>query len=62
MSVDQGNIERYLQVQRAHGPAWSPDSKQIAFVADISGLDQAWLRTIDNPTPRQLTHFPDRVG
>nr|MBA2678227.1 S9 family peptidase [Ktedonobacteraceae bacterium] len=62
MSREQGNIERYLQVQRAHGPAWSPDSTQIAFVADTSGLDQAWLRTLGEPEPRQLTDFPDRVG
>ena len=62
MSIDQGNVERYLQVQRAHGPAWSPDSTQIAFVADISGLDQVWLRTLGKPEPEQLTSFPDRVG
>ena len=64
MSMNQGNIERYLQVQRAHGPAWSPDGAQIAFVADISGLDQAWLLTLDasESVLRQLTHFEDRVG
>ena len=62
MSTNQGNIEHYLEVQRAHGPAWSPDGTQIAFVADISGLDQAWLLTLGEPEPRQLTHFPDRVG
>ncbi len=66
MSMDQGDIGRYLQVQRAHGPAWSPDGTQIAFVADISGLDQAWLLTLGESAtesvPRQLTHFEDRVG
>ncbi len=62
MSRNQGDIERYLEVQRAHGPAWSPDGTQIAFVADISGLDQAWLLTLGASVPRQLTHFQDRVG
>ena len=62
MSMNQDDIERYLQVQRAHGPVWSPNGTQIAFVADISGLDQAWLLTLGDPNPMQLTHFEDRVG
>ncbi len=62
MSMKQENVERYLQVRRAHGPAWSSDGTQIAFVADISGLDQAWLLTLGEPAPRQLTRFEDRVG
>ena len=56
-------ISSYLTVPRAHGPAWSPDGKTIAFLSDLAGHDQVWLLSLDQAgEPRQLTNFPDRVG
>jgi dipeptidyl aminopeptidase/acylaminoacyl peptidase len=56
------SLLRYLSVRRGHGPAWSPDGKQIAFVADNSGLDQAWVIPADGGEARRVTDFGDRVG
>ncbi|HTI14621.1 MAG TPA: S9 family peptidase [Dictyobacter sp.] len=54
-------ISRYLHARRAHGPAWSPDGQQIAYVADTNGLDQVWLLTLATRQEEQLTNFADRV-
>src|SRR6266581_889882 len=56
------DILNYIRVHRAHGPSWSPGGTHLAFVADISGLDQAWILDLHTHEQRQFTHFPDRVG
>jgi dipeptidyl aminopeptidase/acylaminoacyl peptidase len=53
---------RYIRVRRAHGPDWSPDGARLAYVADSSGLDQAWTCAADGSDARQLTTFAERVG
>ncbi len=67
MSHSSDALLPYLNVRRAHGPSWSPDGTRLAFVADTSGLDQAWIISVPTdglPTdePRQATHFGERVG
>jgi dipeptidyl aminopeptidase/acylaminoacyl peptidase len=57
-----GEIHRYITIRRAHGPSWSPDGTRLAFVADTTGLDQAWIVGRDGKEPGQLSHFHDRVG
>lgn len=52
----------FRNAYRAHGPSWSPDGAKLAIVADNSGLDQAWLLSLDGKDPLQLTRFEDRVG
>ena len=54
-------IDRYINVPGAHGPSWSPDSTRIAFIADIDGLDQAWLVDANGGDPEPLTHFDERI-
>ncbi|HEV7127731.1 MAG TPA: S9 family peptidase [Ktedonobacterales bacterium] len=62
-SPSNDDLPRYLNVRRAHAPAWSPDGARLAFVADTSGLDQAWTIALDcDSAPVQLTHFDERVG
>src|SRR5262249_34371716 len=56
------DILRFLHVRRAHGPSWSPEAAAIAYVADTSGLDQAWVIPAAGGEPRQLTAFGERVG
>jgi dipeptidyl aminopeptidase/acylaminoacyl peptidase len=53
---------RYVRVRRAHGPDWSPDGAWLAYVADSSGLDQAWRCATDGRGATQLTTFAERVG
>lgn len=36
-------------------PAWSPDSRSIAYVGGAFPNENIWVTTIDNPAPRQLT-------
>src|SRR5689334_4005888 len=56
------DILQYILVRRAHGPSWSHDASQLAFVADTGGLDQAWLLDMQTHEQRQFTHFSERVG
>jgi dipeptidyl aminopeptidase/acylaminoacyl peptidase len=62
MSDHSSDILQYILVRRAHGPSWSPDSSQLAFVTDTSGLDQAWLLDMQSREQQQFTHFSERVG
>ncbi len=36
-------------------PAWSPDSKSVAYIGGIYPDDNLWVTSIDSPAPRQLT-------
>jgi dipeptidyl aminopeptidase/acylaminoacyl peptidase len=36
-------------------PAWSPDSRSIAYIGGAFPDENIWITTIDNPSPRQLT-------
>jgi WD40 repeat protein len=36
-------------------PAWSPDSKSIAYIGGTFPDENIWVTTVDNPAPRQLT-------
>ncbi len=43
----------------ANSALWSPDGKMVAYAGDVSGNNvQLFLRTLDSPIPRQLTHSP----
>lgn len=53
---------RYLNARRCYGPSFSPDGSRVAFIADISGVPEAWAVPARGGWPEQLTFFGDRVG
>ncbi|MGA3024538.1 MAG: protein kinase [Bryobacteraceae bacterium] len=40
----------------AANPLWSPDGRMAAYSGDVGEYDELFLRTLDSPAPRQLTH------
>ena len=36
-------------------PAWSPDGKSVAYIADVDGILQVFVRSVGSPTPTQVT-------
>lgn len=38
-------------------PRWSPDSKQIAFVSNRTGINQIWLLHLNGGEAQQITHM-----
>ncbi|CAN5116404.1 S9 family peptidase [soil metagenome] len=53
---------RYLKIRAAHGATWSPDSRRIAFLTDITGVPQAWEVLVGGGWPEQLTFHEERVS
>ncbi len=43
-------------------PAWSPDGKWIAFVADEGGRQDLWILSADGASRRRLTNDPHAEG
>ncbi len=41
-------------------PAWSPDGKSIAFILNVHGVDQVFIKAIDSLEATQLTHGSTR--
>jgi Tol biopolymer transport system component len=39
----------------AHSPLWSPDGKMAVYSGEVGDDEQLFLRTLDSPTPQQLT-------
>jgi Tol biopolymer transport system component len=39
-------------------PAWSPDSRSIAFTGTVEGTSQLFVQSLDSPTPEQRTKPP----
>jgi Tol biopolymer transport system component/tRNA A-37 threonylcarbamoyl transferase component Bud32 len=36
-------------------PAWSPDGKSVAYIAEVDGILQVFVRSVGSPTPTQVT-------
>src|SRR5499433_718887 len=57
--VEQGeqslSLERLYMTRSIGGTAWSPDTKTIVFVSNISGRNNLWLVPAEGGWPMQLT-------
>src|SRR5690242_20302590 len=49
-------------VHSGRRPRWSPDSRQLAFVAAQDGIDQIFLYDVVSGGIRQFTHSPSAPG
>jgi dipeptidyl aminopeptidase/acylaminoacyl peptidase len=54
-------VTRMARVGRASTPTFSPDGKQIAFIADLSGTPQVWIVPVTGGFPRMVTAAVDPV-
>jgi eukaryotic-like serine/threonine-protein kinase len=58
-SVASGLNQKLTQLTFTEGieewPAWSPDGNRLAYVAEVDGVRQLFLRTLSNGTERRLT-------
>jgi serine/threonine-protein kinase len=58
-SVASGLNQKLTQLTFTQGveewPAWSPDEGRLAYVGEVDGIRQLFLRTVDGGTERQLT-------
>jgi dipeptidyl aminopeptidase/acylaminoacyl peptidase len=48
-------IEKLYMTHNIGGSTWSPDSKQIAFISNISGRNNIWVVSAESGWPTQLT-------
>lgn len=56
------DLDRYLSIRGARGPAMLADRSALAFLSDLTGLGQAWsVPAPDGGWPSQLTFGTDRV-
>jgi dipeptidyl aminopeptidase/acylaminoacyl peptidase len=55
------SFARFLNARVAQLPRFSPDGERVAFVSDITGIQQLWQVPVDGGWPEQLTFTDDRV-
>ena len=58
----RGTIERMAKATSAWSPTFSPDSQQIAFVSDMSGIPQVWISSSKGGFPTRITDLSDTVS
>jgi Tol biopolymer transport system component/predicted Ser/Thr protein kinase len=51
-----------IEAASARWPAWSPDGSTLAYVADVNGQTQVFVRGVDASQPTQLTRAPMAVS
>jgi dipeptidyl aminopeptidase/acylaminoacyl peptidase len=54
-------IEQFLNIRSAAGASFSPDSRYVAFLTNITGVAQLWQVPIDGGWPTQLTFTSESV-
>jgi dipeptidyl aminopeptidase/acylaminoacyl peptidase len=62
MSRRRFDFRRYLNIRSASSPSFSPDSKYVAFLTDITGVPQVWKVALDGGWPEQITFYSEKVS
>src|SRR5580765_4573988 len=55
-------IQQYLNIRSATAPTFSPDSRRIAYLSNVSGTTQVWSVALTMGVPRQLTNYDDNIS
>ncbi len=55
-------MNRFLNVQSAYSPTFSPDGERVAFVMNTTGVPQVYSVGRQGGWPEQLTFYDERVG
>jgi dipeptidyl aminopeptidase/acylaminoacyl peptidase len=55
-------IDRFLNVRAAVGPTFSPDGRFVAFLMDVTGVDQVWQVPVEGGWPVQLTFSDENIA
>ncbi len=62
MGASRYTIEQYLKVQKATGPAFSPDGRELSFLSDRTGVAEIWTCDLASGGIRQRTFDGERVA
>jgi dipeptidyl aminopeptidase/acylaminoacyl peptidase len=54
-------LENYLNIRSAGSPTFSPDSRTVAFITNITGIAQVWQVPVGGGWPTQLTFTNESV-
>jgi dipeptidyl aminopeptidase/acylaminoacyl peptidase len=55
------SIDQFLNIRSAGGASFSPDSRFVAFLTNITGVTQLWQVPVEGGWPTQLTFTPETV-
>ena len=55
-------VEALGRVNSAVSPSLSPDGRRLAYLSNVSGSPQIWVRDLRTNFALQLTNLPDPVG
>lgn len=54
-------MERYINIRSALAPSYSPVGDEVAYLTNVTGVNQVWKSPAHGGWPEQLTFFEDRV-
>lgn len=56
------SIQQYLSVKSAGSPAFAPDGKAMAYLTNVTGTSQVWVKKLPNGETKQLTNYDDNIS
>ncbi len=55
-------VEALGRINSANSPSLSPDGRRMAYLSNVSGSPQIWVRNLRTNSSIQITNLPDPVG